>query len=412
MKTVKRIIAGFVVIAFFAVGYILILLPRGEALSEKQARARRQFTVDGTLEADEVDVAAKLPGRVSALHVKEGDLVKAGQLLAELEADEVDAKYEQAQAGVRAAQALADKARIAGDLERATTESRVEQARAGVNAAQAALNMAQQKLAALERGARPQEKKMVQQELAAAQAAFDTAEKTWNRVNSLAQEGVVPQQRADEVEMKYLSAKAQLTAMEAKVEMVNEGARVEEVEAAREQVSQAQAGVEAARQTLRQAEEARAMVDIRLKDEEAARQSVAAGRGVLDEVKAYKKNTRITSPVQGRVTERMVRTGEIVAPGYAMLSVTRVDGYWVDVYVDETQFVGRAVGDAVTVEIPALGRRLPGRITQIQAAADFATQHATNESGSFDVRGVKVRVSPDGDVRELAAGLTARVHFR
>ncbi|HEY9765800.1 MAG TPA: efflux RND transporter periplasmic adaptor subunit [Chroococcales cyanobacterium] len=403
----KKLIGGLLAATIFLGGYAFLSIGGAFAGMNKVGEA---FVVDGSLETNEVDVASKLPGRLKLL-VNEGDLVKAGQVVAELEAEELDAKNDQATAGVRGISAQVEQGKIAVELEDRKAEDQILQAKAGVAAARAAHGMALARLEALQRGARPQEIAQVEQGVAAAQAAFDAAGKTHQRIGGLAQDGVVAQQKADEVEMTYLSASAQLAGARAKLDLVKEGARREEIQAAREGVKQANAGIDAAQNALRLALDARMLVLIRQKDVDAARQKLAAGEGSLREVKAYQKQTRIVSPIEGRVTQVMSRSGEIVAPGYPVLSVTRTKGYWVHLFVDESKFAGHRLGDEVTVEIPALGRNLPGRLTCILLAADFATKRATNERGTFDVRSLETRVTLKEEPPGLAQGLTARVSF-
>jgi len=490
-RVISRCIEGVLAIGFFVGGYFLLAGVHGGPSqhgrtqtadaampASKYAPAETNVTlVDGVLDTDEVDVSSKLPGRLLRLAVKEGDFVHAGQVVAVLEAEELDAKQEQADAGVRAAEVQVSQGEIAVDLERRKAEDQVVQAEAGVHAAQATLGMARAKLQALENGARPQEIAQAEagvqaakaalgmanaklsalregarpqevtqaaQAVSAAQAAYDTAKKTYTRVKNLADEGVVAQQKADEAEMTYRSADAQLSAAQAKLDLVKEGARRQEVEAASEQVQQAKAALEVAQQTLsiaregsrkeeriaareqvKQAEmgvtaaqqawqlakDARLVTQLRQQDVVAARLKVAAGRGQLHEVSAYRNQTRIVCPIAGRVTQRMSRAGEIVAPGYAILSVARTDAYWVDVYLDESQFRGHHVNDTVQVQVPALGDTLPGHIARVLPAADFATKRATNEKGTFDARAIQLRITLDRPVRELASGMTARVAF-
>ncbi|MFA6450294.1 MAG: HlyD family efflux transporter periplasmic adaptor subunit, partial [bacterium] len=353
--TICIFVFGFIFIAFYG---------RADSTTGTIDRPVKSFTVDGTLETDEVDVSSKLPGRISELFVDEGDYVTAGQTLAVLEAEEIDAKHDQAQAGVTASQAQSAQASLAVTLETRKSDTQVKQAEAGVEASSAALEMARQKLAALERGARPQEITQAEQGVAAAQAQFDTAKKTYARITNLNNEGIVSQQKADEIEMTYKSAEAQLNVAKARLDMAQEGARKEEVYAAREQVRQARAGLSASEQTLQLAKDARMMVDIRKKDVEAANQKIAASEGVLREVSAYKKQTTIIAPISGRISQRMSRAGEIVAPGYAIFNITRTDKFWVDAYVDENKFAGHSIGDSLTVVIPALGKTIPGKISR------------------------------------------------
>ncbi len=419
-KTLRTILGLAILVAAFIVGY-RIFTPNAIAYTAPGASkvnkaadnyAKSPVVVDGILETDEIDISSKIPGRISIMNVAEGDEVRAGQIVVEIEAEEIDAKQDQAVAGMRAAEAQASQGDTAVSLERKKDSVQISQAQAGIASAKATLGMAHAKLKALEKGARPQEIFQAEQGVEAAQAAYDTANKSWKRIKGLADEGVVSQQKADEVEMVYRSANAQLAAAKAKLDMVKEGARVEEIDAARQQVKQAEAGVDAAEQTLQLAKDGQMMVDIRKKDAEAARQKVAATVGVVREVAAYKKQTRIVSPITGRISQRMSQAGEIVAPGYAIMTVTRTDKYWVTVYVDESKFTGHRLGEVVQVDIPALQQTFQGKISKLLPAADFATKRATNEKGTYDVRSLQLRISLSGNLSGLSSGITARVHLK
>lgn len=115
--------------------------------------------IQGQAEATEYRVSSKVPGRILKFLVDEGDKVKAGDTLAILEAPDVQAKLSQAQAAEEAAQALNEKA-IRG--------TRSEQL-------QAAFEMWQK-----------------------AKAGLEIAEKSYNRVNRLYEEGVMSAQKRDE----------------------------------------------------------------------------------------------------------------------------------------------------------------------------------------------------------------------
>jgi len=271
--------------------------------------------------------------------------------------------------------------------------------------------MASAKLRALESGARPQERERSQRALDAASAAYETSEKTYNRIINLAKDGVVAEQKADEAELAYRSAKANYEAAKAGHSLVLEGARLEEIQAAREQVQELTARLKAAQSNLKLAEAGAKMISVREADVRMAQQQIAASRGALNEVNAYLNETRIVSPIDGSVAAVISRRGEMAAPGYAIFTIARTDAYWVDVYMDESQWAHRKIGDIVTVEIPSMGGSVPGKILQLLPAADFATKRATNELGSFDIRSVQLRVQLDGEVRNLARGLTARVRL-
>ena len=149
--------------------------------------------MQGQVEATQIDVAAKVPGRVDSLLVREGQSVSKGQLLAVLDSPEIRAKLVQADAAHTAAGALRSKA---------DAGARVEEIRA-------AHGMWQR-----------------------AEHAADLARKTLDRVRNLHRDGVVATQKLDEAEAQYLTARDAADAARATYDMARSGARVEDKAAA------------------------------------------------------------------------------------------------------------------------------------------------------------------------------------
>jgi HlyD family secretion protein len=93
----KRFLGAFVVLALVLGGllYWRLMLQDEEASGPPGS--------SGVVEAERVVVAARIASRITAVHADEGDAVKAGQLLAELDCAELDALVAQAEAQVAAA---------------------------------------------------------------------------------------------------------------------------------------------------------------------------------------------------------------------------------------------------------------------------------------------------------------------
>lgn len=157
--------------------------------------------ITGLVDAAEVDVASKVPGRVKAVPVQEGDAVEEGQELAIIESDELEAK--------------------------------VSQATAATSAASARLRMAQ-------RGVRKEDKEAAEGALTAAQHQADLAKKMFERMKTLLAAGSIPQATLDDAETKYNLAQDQLTIARTRLELAQRGARPEEIDALMAQVSQTQ----------------------------------------------------------------------------------------------------------------------------------------------------------------------------
>lgn len=160
--------------------------------------------IQGTVECTTYKASSKVPGRIDAMKVAEGDRVEKGQLLYVLSTPELDAKLAQAEA-VKSAAAALDAAAVAG--------ARIQQI-------EAALNMWEK-----------------------AQAGLELARKTYERVKNLYDQGVVPTQKLDEATANYEAMKATAQAAKAQYDMAADGARKEDKEAAAARVRQAEGAV-------------------------------------------------------------------------------------------------------------------------------------------------------------------------
>ncbi|WP_422447066.1 HlyD family secretion protein [Thermoanaerobacterium sp. DL9XJH110] len=303
----------------------------------------------GTVEAQEVSINSKIPGKIAKIYVQEGDEVKAGDLLVEIQSDELKAKEDQAKALVEAARAS------------------YEAAKGQVEAARATLEKA-------ENGAR-------KQEIAQAQAYYDLMAKTYERVEKLYEKGAVSAQKRDEV-------KAQLEIAAQQLSMAKEGARKEDISGAQALVVQAVSMEQAAKSKLEQAE---------------------AG---LEEVRAYLKDTKIYSPINGVVTEINADAGELVSTGMSIATVTDLKNTWVEVKVKETDLEKVSLGQEVRVKVPGFPDRLfKGKVVRVNQKPDFAVKRATNDNGSFDIVSFGVKIELENNDKVLRPGMTAFVQF-
>lgn len=161
--------------------------------------------IQGEMEVEEYRVSGKVPGRILELRVKEGDIVKAGDTLAIIEAPEVEAKMVQARNAAEAASAVAQMA---------------------------------------QNGARKEQVQAAAQLYEQAKAGLEIAEKSYNRMKILHEEEVVSAQKFDEAQAMYKSAQAQLKAAKSQYDMAVNGARTEERHAASATAGQARGAVQ------------------------------------------------------------------------------------------------------------------------------------------------------------------------
>lgn len=190
-----------VVAMVFAAG---ILVAMGIIIVVGLCLPERAEVIQGEVETTDYRVSSKVPGRVLELRVQEGDLVRKGDTLAILEAPEVSAKLDQANALVEAAEALDEKAHNGAQKEQI----------------QGAYEMWQK-----------------------AKAGLEVAEKSYRRVANLYDKGVISEQKRDEAKAQYEAMVATEKAAQAQYEMAKNGARKEDKKAAGAKVKQAQGAV-------------------------------------------------------------------------------------------------------------------------------------------------------------------------
>ncbi|WP_369348364.1 HlyD family secretion protein [Stenotrophomonas sp. JAG2] len=160
--------------------------------------------LQGMADADTVNVAAKITARMAELKVREGDRVKAGQVLFVLDSPEVAAKEEQAHGALDAARAVADKA---------------------------------------DEGARSEDIRAAQANWRRAEAGATLADATYQRVQNLFNEGVMTRQKRDEALAQARSSRELSNAARAQYDQALAGARDQDKRAAQGQVRQAQGAV-------------------------------------------------------------------------------------------------------------------------------------------------------------------------
>ncbi|MBB3701965.1 HlyD family secretion protein [Alloprevotella rava] len=286
-------------------------------------------TLEGQADVTEYRVSSKVPGRIKKFYVTEGQYVHAGDTLAVLEAPEVTAKLEQAQAVENAAAAQSQKA---------DNGARKEQI-------QGAYDMWQK-----------------------AKVGVTIAEKSWARVKRLADEGVLPAQKLDEVTAQRDAAIATEKAAKSQYDMAVNGARIEDKEAARALVNQA--------------------------------------RGAIKEVSSYIKETYLLASADGEVTEIFPSVGELVGTGAPVMNVALMNDMWMTFNVREDNLKLFRMNQTVKVNIPALNKEVEAKVFYMKNLGSYATWKATKSTGQFDMKTFEVKVRPTKKVDGLRPGMS------
>lgn len=376
-------VAGFV--AGIAVLGTVLFASGGSSLAGEKST---QLT--GVIEGTEVDLSFKMGGSIEQIAFKEGDEVKAGQVVATLNNEELLAKKEQAEAAYRLAQVKLEQAKKGVSLTDSSSNAQVDQAQAVVSSAAA-------QLAANKNGARSEEIAQLKAKLQAAQTANQIAASNLERMQKLLAEGAVPQVKVEEAQMQAEKAQAELKAAEEQLKMAQSGARREQVDAAQAQLDQAKAAY-------KQAVAARGQVGLKELDVKSAEAGVLQAKGALAEIEAYLNNTKLVAPMDGVVKSVAVQKGELVAQGFTVLTLQTKSDNYVKLYVNEYALGQIKTGDTVKLFVPALKREVEAKIATIAPAADFAVKKATQELGDRDIRSFQVKLLVSDP--ELRPGLT------
>jgi HlyD family secretion protein len=293
------------------------------------ALGREAEVIQGQMEVSEYRVSSKVPGRILELRVKEGDFVKAGDTLAILDAPDVRAKMEQARSAESAAAALELKAQ---------NGAREEQIRG-------AFSVLQQ-----------------------AKAGLEIAEKSYNRIQRLFDEGVISAQKRDEVFAQYKAMEAQVKAAQSQYDMAVNGARREDKMAAQAQVGRA--------------------------------------RGAVHEVNSYIGETVQTAQMDGEVSAVYPKVGELVGTGSPIMTISVMTDMWGTFNVREDQLNGMKVGTEITVFVPAFNQDLRMKVYYLKDQGSYAVWKATKANGQYDLKTFEVKARPVEKLDGLRPGMS------
>jgi len=339
----------FLILALLTVGSLIWYLVT--------VRPKTDLQLIGTVDANEVLVSAKIPGRIQMLAVEEGQQVKAGQLIAVIESEDLHAALEAAEANTSS-----QKWKLTGSVD-TVQQTRGETSSATVNA-EAMLKAA---LATL----------------AQAQAQFDHQQADTSRNVALSNQGIMSQQSKDDA----------VTSLQA-----DQAA----VDAAREDVAAAEA-------SLRQARAHELLTTVATRTVDSTRDEVANARALADQAKVQVGYSQVFAPVSGKVNVLAARQGEVLAAGAPIVTIMDLTQTWIYAPLPETQADSVQVGDSLRVVMPS-GVTLQGKIINKAALADFATQRDVS-SRKRDIKTVQLKLLIDNPGERFVPGMTAEVYI-
>lgn len=245
-----------------------------------------------------------------------------------------------------------------------------------------------------------------------------------------------------ELTAKLEQVKAQEAAAQAKARLVDEGARKEQIAAAKAQYEralsgeilaqktykrvntlykeglvsaqkhdEAQAALANARNLMRAAKSQYEMaVTGSRADEKAAAQALArqAQEGVAEVTSLYEE-AQLKAPRAGEVSRVVLHAGEVTPAGFPLVTLLDHSDKWVSFNIREDELAGITVGSTLKARIPALGKTADFKVYWMSPRADYATWRSTRQSTGYDVRTFEVRARSAEDLKDLRPGMSVLV---
>lgn len=331
-----------------------------------------------------VNVAAKVSGRIEYLKVHEGDRVRAGELLVRLDPSELLAREQEMRAALAAAEARLSEARLGARPQMAQTQAAIVQAEAEVSAAAAALRQAE--------ASTDSQRATARHALDEANTRLQHEQDRLRRLEVLLEKGFVPAQQVDTARAARDVAQANVDAAQERVKLVDAQVKAD-LDVARENLKRARA-------RLRLAEANRAHDRMYLDHIASLKAAVAQARSALLNAVAARRQTEIHAPIDSFVSARMMDPGAMATPGQPILTLVDIRTVWAEVSLSE-EYAGKVrVNDRGIVTLDAFpGRHWVGRVIQI------------NPSANPQSRAFVIRMQLDNPTLSIKPGMFGRARF-
>lgn len=314
---------------------VILLMGLGLYLFREQlwSSSPEQIQATGTIEATTVDLGSKISGLIDQVLVQEGQKVKAGQLVAVLSRSDLVAQKERDALGVQ---------------------------------------VAETRLRDLQMGAREEELKEARIQVESAGLGVEQARLDLSRSEALTRAGALPQEKLDQASFALQQKEALLASAQARLELLQAGARPEAV-----------AGAQA---------------------------EVARSRAVLKASLALLQDLNITAPRDGTVISRNHEPGEFVNAGSPLITLADLEHLWIKVYIPTDQLPAIHLQQKVEISVSGSSQKFAGTVTHIADRGEYTPKSVqTKQERANVVFAVKVSLDKSPDV--IKPGMPADVTF-
>lgn len=341
---------------------VLVFAAIGVGVGVYLRGAGKESTDDAFVEAHVANIAARVPGSVVKVNVKDDEIVDTGQVLVELDDRDARVRVEQAKADLEASRASLAAAERQLAFIRKSVEANLRQAQGGVTQAVA---LTQSTSSTIDQA---------QANVDVAKSRLALADIDLKRAMQLRADNSISQAELDSKKATYEQAEATLKQAEANLA----GTRVGVTNAAGNMVA-ARGRLLAAMTGPEQIDNAEAQVKV-------ARARVMQSEASLASAELNLTYMQVKAPIRGQIARRTVEPGQSAAPERPLLSISNIFETWIVANFKEDQTADIRPGQRVRITIDALGSRVfEGHVESIAGGTGsrFALLPPDNASGNF-----------------------------
>ncbi|MCZ6872239.1 MAG: HlyD family secretion protein [bacterium] len=385
-------------------------------------------TDDARVKGRLITISSQVSGRLISVPIEDGQRIKKGDLLAQLQPDAYRAKVALREAALEAVQSQLANAETDLDLGRRLTEGHIERSDAVLGASRSQLVEAK-RAAALESQrikANLREKEAaveeVKAQLSGAKVNLDKAEADLQRAKQLFQDGIIATEQRERMVALYDQARARY---ESSQEALNKSFAL--LELAKAEGRRVQLLLDNVRTQRRKVRESKALKTLAVAERQRSRMKAAMVKNLRAKVKEAEaeltlariglEETRIFSPIDGVVSQAIADPGEYVQPGQPIAIINDPQDVWIEANIEETEIRDIRVGQPVEIDVDAYPhQKFQGKVWKIGAAtrSEFAIIPAGSASAHFIkvTQRLPVKITTDNRLGLLKPGMMVAVGIR
>ncbi len=327
---------------------LVLLIVSVASLSGCNKGDENTIEATGTVEMTETTISSKVSGKMLKTFVEEGQDVKSGDLMAEIDHEELDAQITAAKANLELARLRYQKSKTALNLSNGREDRSRE---AQIQAAQS--------------------------NLAVSKANLEEAERSFKRIDQLYKEQLISQAEYDKASTARKVAQSQYQAAANNLAIAKSSPNTEDIDTANKQSST----------QIKQAESSLSLLEIQL------------------------NNTKITAPSDGILSAKLIQTGELVSPGSSLFIVLDYSKPWVKIYLPLEEVEHVILNQKAYVKLDAFpDKKFGGRVSFISQEAEFTPKdYLSKEERVKQVFAVKIELENQEGL--LKAGIPVEVYI-